>query len=101
MDFFQTIEKFINDFDTLLWGVPKIVILLGSHIYMTIRTKFVQRKTLTAIKLSVTKDPECDGDISPFQALQLLLRLQSVQVTSSVWAQLLHLAVQVRCSGAG
>ena len=73
MDFFQTIEKFINDFDTLLWGVPMIVILLGSHIYMTIRTKFVQRKTLTAIKLSVTKDPECDGDISPFQALTTAL----------------------------
>ena len=73
MEFFQTVEKLINDLDTLLWGVPMIVILLGTHIYMTIRTRFVQRKTWTAIKLSVTKDPECDGDISPFQALTTAL----------------------------
>ena len=73
MDFFQSVEQLINDFDALIWGVPMIVILLGTHIYLTIRTKFIQRKTLTAIKLSVTKDPECDGDISPFQALTTAL----------------------------
>ena len=50
-----------------------IIILLGTHIFMTVRTKFMQRKTLTAIKLSVTKDPETDGDISPFQALTTAL----------------------------
>ena len=37
------------------------------------RTKFVQRKTFKAIKLSVTKDPDSDGDISPFQALATAL----------------------------
>ena len=35
--------------------------------------KFVQRKTFKAIKLSVTKDPDSDGDISPFQALATAL----------------------------
>ena len=33
----------LNDFftkvDDILWGVPMIVILLGAHIYMTVRTK--------------------------------------------------------------
>lgn len=70
MDLLNQIAKNIDDF---LWGVPMIVILLGTHIYMTIRTKFIQQKTLTAIKLSVTKDPDVDGDISPFQALTTAL----------------------------
>lgn len=67
------INQIVNSIDDFLWGVPMIVILIGTHIYMTIRTKFIQRKTLTAIKLSVTKDPEVDGDISPFQALTTAL----------------------------
>lgn len=70
MEFLNGIASAVNDF---LWGVPMIVILLGTHIFMTVRTKFMQRKTFKAIKLSVTKDPDVDGDISPFQALTTAL----------------------------
>ena len=70
MELLNQIATAVDDF---LWGVPMIIILLGTHIFMTVRTKFMQRKTLTAIKLSVTKDPETDGDISPFQALTTAL----------------------------
>lgn len=70
MDFINDIFSVVDDF---MWGIPMIVILLGTHIFLTIRTKFIQRKTLTAIKLSVTKDPDVDGDISPFQALTTAL----------------------------
>lgn len=70
MDYINSIATLIDDY---LWGVPMIVILVGAHIFMTVRTKFIQRKTLTAIKLSVTKDPDVDGDISPFQALTTAL----------------------------
>ena len=73
MDFLQMLNDFFTKFDNILWGVPMIVILLGAHIYMTVRIKFVQRKTFKAIKLSVTKDPDSDGDISPFQALTTAL----------------------------
>jgi hypothetical protein len=73
MDFLEMLNNFFTKFDNILWGVPMIVILLGAHIYMTVRTKFVQRKTFKAIKLSVTKDPDSDGDISPFQALTTAL----------------------------
>lgn len=45
-----------------------ILLLLGTHIFMTFRTGIIQRKLFTGIKLSVTKD-EGDGDVSPFQAL--------------------------------
>ena len=69
----EPLNQIATAVDDFLWGVPMIIILLGTHIFMTVRTKFMQRKTLTAIKLSVTKDPETDGDISPFQALTTAL----------------------------
>lgn len=65
----ELLNQLAESFNEFIWGAPMILILLGTHIFMTVRTKFVQRKTLTAIKLSVTKDPDVDGDISPFQAL--------------------------------
>ena len=67
------IVQIINDIDAFVCGPPMIVILLGSHLFLTIRTGFVQRKLLTAIKLSVTKDPDAPGDISQFGALTTAL----------------------------
>lgn len=69
----ELINQIANSIDDFLWGVPMIVILIGTHIYLTVRTKFVQRRIFQGIKLSVTKDPEADGDISPFQALTTAL----------------------------
>ena len=66
-------NEVVKNIDSFIWGIPMIIILLGTHIFMTVRTKFIQRKTLTAIKLSITKDPEANGDISPFQALTTAL----------------------------
>lgn len=69
----DAISAAMNGFNDFLWGWFMIILLLGTHIFLTIRTKFVQRKTFKAIKLSVTKDPDSDGDISPFQALATAL----------------------------
>ncbi len=64
---------FITTLDAWVWGPPMIALLLGTHIYMTIRTGFIQRKLPLAIKLSVTKDPDAPGDISQFGALTTAL----------------------------
>lgn len=69
----NAISAVMNGFNDFLWGWFMIILLLGTHIFLTIRTKFVQRKTFKAVKLSVTKDPDSDGDISPFQALATAL----------------------------
>lgn len=50
-----------------------IVLLLGTHLFMTIRTGFIQRKTFTGVRLSVTRDPNSPGDVSQFQALTTAL----------------------------
>ena len=63
----------LNYISDLLWGYPMIILLIGTHIYLTIRLKFPQRKIFTAIKLSVTKDKDGDGDVSQFGALATAL----------------------------
>lgn len=70
MEIFEQVVKFIDD---LLWGWPMIIVLLGTHLFMTYKTGFIQKKLPTAIKLSVTKDPDSSGDVSQFQALTTAL----------------------------
>ncbi len=57
----------------MLWGYPLIILLVGTHLFLTIRLKFPQRKILTAIKLSFTRDKDGDGDVSQFGALATAL----------------------------
>lgn len=70
MEMINSILTVVSDF---LWGWPIIILLLGTHLFMTVRTGFIQKKLFTGIKLSVVKDPESDGDISQFQALTTAL----------------------------
>ena len=63
----------IDTLDSFLWGWPLIIMLVGTHVYMTIRTGFIQKDIFRAIKLSVTKDPDSQGDVSQFGALTTAL----------------------------
>lgn len=69
MSFSQIIEKI----DSFLWGWPLIILLFGTHLFMTFRTGFIQKDIFKAIKLSVTKDPDVEGDVSQFGALTTAL----------------------------
>lgn len=69
----EFINNFISWLDTVIWAPFMVILLLGTHIFLTLRTGFIQRKVFTGIKLSVTKDPSQDGDVSPFQALTTAL----------------------------
>ena len=62
------IEDIVATVDGFVWGPIMILLLLGTHIFMTFRTGFIQRKIPQGIKLSVTKDSG-SGDVSPFAAL--------------------------------
>src|SRR5574344_1123609 len=50
-----------------------IILLFGTHIFMTIRLRFPQLKIFKAIKLSFTKDKNSKGDVSQFGALMTAL----------------------------
>ena len=67
------IVEIINFIDNVIWGWPMIILLLGTHLFMTVRTGFIQRKIGTAIRLSVTKDTDAEGEVSQFGALTTAL----------------------------
>lgn len=50
-----------------------IILLLGTHIYLTIILRFPQRKIFTAIRLSFKKDLDGQGDVSQFASLATAL----------------------------
>ena len=50
-----------------------IIMLLGTHLFLTVRLRCPQRKILTAIKLSVQRDKGASGDVSQFGALATAL----------------------------
>lgn len=50
-----------------------IILLLGTHIFLTFRLRIPQRKLLTGIRLSVQKDDKAQGDVSQFGALATAL----------------------------
>jgi AGCS family alanine or glycine:cation symporter len=50
-----------------------IILLLGTHIFMTFRLRFPQLKVGKAIRLSMTKDRDAHGDVSQFGALATAL----------------------------
>ncbi len=63
------LQILIEKIGNIVWGWPMIIMLLGTHIFLTIRLKFPQRKVFKAIKMSFAKDHDSDGDISQFGAL--------------------------------
>lgn len=67
---FTSIIDHIHNF---VWGIPMLVLLVGTHLYMTIRTKGIQRKLLTGIRLSVSQENRQAGDVSQFGALTTAL----------------------------
>lgn len=56
----------IND---IVWGPPMLVLLFGTHLFLTFRLRFIQRHIGTAIKLSFERDSSAPGDVSQFGAL--------------------------------
>ena len=69
----EQLNKLLTDLSSLLWGWPMIILLLGTHVYLTIILRFPQLKIFTAIKLSIKKDPDATGDVSQFGSLATAL----------------------------
>ncbi|MDO5447941.1 MAG: sodium:alanine symporter family protein [Prevotellaceae bacterium] len=65
----EEFSQIISNISGAVWGWPMIVLLVGTHLFLTIRLKCPQRKIWTAIKLSVKPDKGSNGDVSHFGAL--------------------------------
>ena len=66
-------DEYIALICSYIWGWPMIILLLGTHLFLTIRLRFPQRALFTAIRLSVRPDKKGKGDVTPFGALSTAL----------------------------
>jgi alanine or glycine:cation symporter, AGCS family len=69
----ETLENLLGQISDLVWGIPLLVLLFGTHIFLTVRLKFIQRFIGKAIKISFSRTKEGEGDISQFGALTTAL----------------------------
>ena len=67
------LSKLSEDFAGLVWGTPLIILLFGTHLYLTWRTGFIQRFIGRAIMISFSKEKESNGDVTQFAALMTAL----------------------------
>ena len=71
---YEQIYNAVESVDNVVCGWGMIILLLGTHLFLTIRTGFIQRKTITkGIPLSVSKEDDADGEVSQFGALATAL----------------------------
>lgn len=74
----MTFSDIVSAVDTFVWGPVMLVLLVGTGIFLTIRTKFLPWRNLGyAIKSTLSKEARTKkrgtGDVSPFSALTTAL----------------------------
>jgi AGCS family alanine or glycine:cation symporter len=69
----DAIKNFLDAANGIVWGPPMLVLLVGTHIFLTFRLNIIQRYIFYAIKLSLTRTSEGEGDVSHFGALTTAL----------------------------
>ena len=69
----QYVESLLGRISDFVWGPPLLVLLFGTHLFLTVRLRFIQRYLLTAIRISFRREKEGEGDISQFGALMTAL----------------------------
>ena len=69
----SSLQNALSAVSGFMWGLPMIVLLLGTHLYTTIRTRAVQRKLGLGLRMSVAKSKKSSGEISNFGALSIAL----------------------------
>jgi AGCS family alanine or glycine:cation symporter len=67
------LESLLSRLSDLVWGPPLLILLFGTHLFLTFRLRFIQRYIGKAIKLSFSREREGAGDISHFGALTTAL----------------------------
>lgn len=67
-------DAFLTKINSLIWGAPMILLILGVGILLTFGTKLIQIKKLPlALKYMVKNEEGGEGDVTSFQALATAL----------------------------
>lgn len=69
----EEIERILSLISDYVWGPPLLVLLVGTHLFLTLRLRIIQRYLGKAIRLSFQRTREGEGDVSHFAALTTAL----------------------------
>ena len=69
----ETLSSWIAYADAFTWGPPLLVLLLGTHIFFTIRLHFVQKYLGKAFSIVIKRETGTKGNISPISALAVAM----------------------------
>lgn len=66
---FEEFNVWVQSINDIIWGWPMLLVLLGTHLFLTFKLRFPQRYTFKAIRLSVKSEKGAEGNVSPYAAL--------------------------------
>ena len=73
----KTLSEVLKVIDDFVWGPAMLILLVGTGIFLTLRTKFLCWRNLPyALKMVLSKEArqkKGEGDVSPFSALTTAL----------------------------
>jgi len=69
----ESLAHALSTFVGWVWNWPLIILLFGTHLFLTVRLGFIQRFMGRAIKLTFTRESGGQGDVSHFGALATAL----------------------------
>lgn len=70
----QSVFSGIQSINQFLWNGPLLFLLMGTHLYFTMKLHFPQKKILHAIKLSISPSKDAEGkNLSVFATLSTTL----------------------------
>jgi AGCS family alanine or glycine:cation symporter len=67
------LEVVLGRVSDIVWGPPLLILLFGTHLFLTVRLRFIQSYLGKAIRLSFQRTAEGTGDVSHFGALTTAL----------------------------
>lgn len=65
----EKLQNFVVTFQEYLWSYPMLILLVGTHLYFTVRLGVIQRKIPQGIRLSMSKEAENKESISAYSSL--------------------------------
>lgn len=66
--------EFLDTLDGYIWGLPMILLLMGTGLWLTYQLNLIQvAKLIPALKLIFSSENEGKGDVNPFKALCVAL----------------------------
>jgi len=69
----ELVQSIVDAVNGVVWGWPMLILLVGTHIFLTIRLRFIQAHTFKGVKLTMAKDKNAIGDVSQWGALATAL----------------------------